>query len=397
MDVRSIQPGALTGVKVVDLTRYGAGPVCTLILGDMGADVVKVEPPTGDPIRMSPPIEDDRSAAFMAFNRNKKSITLDTRTGKGKEVLKRLVQWGDVLVENFRPGTMEQWGFAYEQVRALNPRVVMVSVSGFGQTGPYAHRAAFDMIAQAMSGVMSITGEANGPPMLCGPIIGDLIGGYFGTIGTLAALYARKETGKGQYVEASMYEALVFTMSHAIAFHTFGASYGKGSFPSAPLGTFLTSDNVYIFIAGHDNVHFPHIAKLAGRPAMANDPEYLTRPARLRHEKELNQMLAGWVRSHTIAEVERALDEGGVPYGQVQNIADLLQDQHLRERGAIVEMADGDGSPMTVVGPHPRLYGTPSSMRTPVPHLGEHNYEVYHNMLGYSASEIDGMKQLKIV
>jgi len=363
----------------------------------MGADVIKVEPLTGDPLRMSPPLQGDRSAAFMAFNRNKRSITLDIRTGKGKEALTRLVRWCDLLVENFRPGTMERLGFDYERVRAVNPGTIMVSLSGFGQTGPYAQRAAFDMIGQAMSGLMSVTGEADGPPMLCGAIIGDALAGYFGAMGALAALYARKETHQGQYVEASMYEALVATMSHAIAFHTLGAFYGRGKFPSAPLGTFRTSDNVYLFIAGHDDSHFPHIARLVGRPEMARDKNYIGRSARLQRQEELNRMLADWVRSRTMAEVEGALDEGGVPYGRVQNIPDLLKDQHLRERGVILEVDDSERGPITVVGPHPKLWGTPSSLRTPVPHLGEHNDEVYQNVLGYSAAEIEEMKRLKVV
>jgi len=389
--------GALAGTRVVDLTRYASGPVCTQTLGDMGAEVIKVEPLTGDPSRWNPPVVEDWGGYFPYFNRNKKSLALDMTRKEGQQVLTRLVKWGDLLVENFRPGVMDRLGFSYEKVKAINPRLIVVSVSGFGQTGPYAQRAAFDYVCQAMGGVMSLTGDPDGPPMLSGGILTDMIGGLYATIGALAALQGRERTGRGQVVEASLYEGVLITITNSLSRYARGMTPKRGKLPIAPVGTFLTSDDVYMFIMAHDNSHFPHVARLIGRPELLTDPEYKDRAARNRHVDELNKMLADWVRAHTIAEVGKAMDEGGVPYGRVQDMEDILNCPHLKEREAIVRLDHGKERALPLLAPHPRLRGTPSTVRSVAPHLGEHTYQVCHDILGYTDDEVQEMRKQKVI
>jgi len=389
--------GALEGVKVIDMTRFGAGPICTQNLGDMGAEVVKVEEPNGDPARYNAPLKGDVGGYFPAFNRNKKSVTLNLRAEKGKDLFRKLVKWADIIVENFRPGTMEKLGIGYDDLRKLNQRIILVSITGFGQTGPLAGRAAFDGVAQAVGGLMALTGFPDREPVRAGVLVGDMTGGMIGTIGALTALYHQKATGEGQRVDASMYDALLVLLSARMMTHVRGARVSRGDYsPVAPCGTFLSKDGKYFYIMGHDNNHFPHVARLAGHPDLVDKPGYKTRAERAKRTKELNDMLGAWVASKTAAEVSADLEKSGVPFGLVQDVDDVLRDPHVRATGTIVEV-DHEGERLPLVGLVPKLSVTPGSIRSIAPHLGQHNEAVYCGTLGLSKSELAELKQAKVV
>lgn len=307
--------GPLSGVKIVDITRALAGPICTLILADMGAETIKIE----DPVKVLPqqPGQPSKADQPRMFERNKKSITLHLRSDKGKAILRRLIQWGDVLVENFRPGVMDKMGFPYSTVQKINPRIIMTSISGFGQTGPYANRAAFDTVGEAMGGIMAVTGHEDSPPMASGAAIGDIGAGVFGALGAALALYHQKATGLGQHVDASLMESIVFFMSMNLSLYNTGQPSAKGAVFSPQrtpgAGTFLTSDGIYIVIMAQNNQHWPLMAKIIGREELTTAPGYSTRADRgIKHGDEIQDMIQAWVGLHTIDEVEAIVDKASI-------------------------------------------------------------------------------------
>ncbi|MEK7777717.1 MAG: CoA transferase [Chloroflexota bacterium] len=379
--------GPLAGIKVVDLTRYQAGPTCTMILGDMGAEVIKIEEPGGDDGRENS-VVGGFSLFFAAYNRNKKSVTLNLRTEKGKELLRRFIRWGDVLAENFRPGVMARLGFAYEDVCQINPGIIMMSNSGFGQTGPYAQRAAFNPVIEAMSGLMSMTGYEDKPPSSMGVGLADAAAGSFGAMGTILALYHRRNTGKGQHVDVSLLESELVLMSSGPFLRSLGGLKMTRGSNTVPGGAFLTSDGRYVYILGHHDRHFPIICRLAGRPEVAKDPRFGSLGARLNHRDELNGMVAQWTRTMTADALEAALEEAGLPYGRVNEVADVLEDPHVRAREMLVDMDHPGKGILPLVGVYPKLSETPGSIRTPAPLLGQHNEEVYCGLLGLSKKEL---------
>lgn len=389
--------GALDGVKILDLTRFGAGPICTQLLGDMGAEVIKVEEAGGDPARFSAPAKGDTGGYFPLLNRNKKSITLDLRKPEGKELLRKLILWADMLAENFRPGAMSRLGFAYDRVREINPRIVMVSITGFGQTGPYAGRASFDGVAQAMGGLMSITGYPDRAPARTGALAGDMTGGMMGTIGALLALYHQKATGQGQHVDASLYDGLMELMGVRILTQARGVPCGRGeSQGAAPVDTVLTKDGRYVMVMAQNDNHWQIVARLMGKADMIDHPNYKTRSERGKRAEEVNGWLREWAATLTSAELQEMLDKEGIAYGPVQTIDDLLVDAHARYRQAIVDV-DQDGETLPLVGVLPKLSETPGAIRSLAPHIGQHNEDVYRNMLGLSAAEFEELKQKKVI
>lgn len=391
-------PGPLSGVKVVDMTRALAGPICTMILADMGAETIKIE----DPIKVAAqPGRPSPASQPRMFERNKKSITLNLRSTKGKEILRRLIQWGDVVVENYRPGVMDSMGFPYPVMQKINPRIIMTSVSGFGQTGPYANRAAFDTVGEAMGGIMSVTGPADSPPMASGAAIGDIGAGVFGALGTALALYHQKATGLGQHVDASLMESIVFFMSMNLSLLNSGQPAAKGALfgpkrtPAA--GTFLTSDGVYIVIMAQADQHWPLFAKIIGREELGTAEGYTTRADRSKRGEEIESMIQAWVKLHTIDEVEALVDKAGIPYGRVLTLEDLIRDPHLKARGRVVD-TEHDGKKMPVFAPYPVLSGTPGLIRTSWPQEpGQHNEEVYCGLLRMSKEELITLKSEGVI
>ena len=388
--------GPLVGVKVVDLTHYQAGPICTMMLGDMGAEIIKVEEPkAGDHGRDNDPSIDGLSAFFAAYNRNKKSATLNLKTEKGKELMRKLVQWADVLVENFRPGVMARLGFAYEDVSKINPGLIMVSSSAFGQTGPYAQRAGFDTVAQAMSGLMSVTGFADRPPARVGPAVADSTAGFFGVIGTILALYHKQRTGEGQFVDVSLLEGQVALMGYTIMRQFMGVKVertGSQSTGASPAASYPTSDGKYVYIFAQDSSHFPRLCHLMGKPELADDPRFCDRPGRTKNREEINDLVGQWTCTVTADALEAILSEAGLAYGRVNEVADVMNDPQVLAREMMVEVEHHGKGTLPLVGVLPKLSKTPGSIRMPSPLLGQHNEEIYRGICDVSKQELAALK-----
>ncbi|WP_293786267.1 CaiB/BaiF CoA-transferase family protein [uncultured Aeromicrobium sp.] len=372
---------ALSGLRVIDVSQVLAGPYAAMLLGDMGADVVKVEAPGhGDHSRqMAPAVEENLSGAFLAVNRNKRGIGVDLKTSEGQEVMHRLVERADVLIENFRPGVAARLGIDYETLAAVNPRLVHCSISGFGQTGPYASRGGFDLVAQGMSGLMSITGFPGGEPVKCGVPITDVGAGMFATYGILAALAARERTGRGQKVDASLFETgLGFEVWEAVEyFHTGRTPQPTGSAHrlGAPYQAFRCSD-------GHINVgadgvrHWPAFCEVIGRPELVDDPRFATNPDRLAHLPELVSLIEEKTSRQNRAYWMAALEAVGVPAGPIQTVPEALEDPHAVARNMVVEVEHPRLGALKALGPVVKLSETPAAVRTPAPDLGQHTEQV---------------------
>lgn len=391
-------PGPLKGVKILDLSRVLAGPTCTMILADMGAETIKIEHPKDSLKHRTAGISGGSS--FDTINRNKKSITLNLHSKQATDILTQLVKWADVVVENFRPGFMKRIGFDYPAIKEINPRAILTSISGYGQTGPYAHRAAFDSIGQAMGGLMSVTGPADMPPVDAGAAISDISAGVFGALGTALALYHQQSTGLGQHVDASLVESIVFLMGFNFSLFNAGDSPEKGGMFSPTrtpgAGMFLTKDNVYLIIMAQSDQHWPILARLIGREQLLLDSEYGNRVARAKHGHEIAAMIDEWVSSKGINEIETILENSKIPFGRVQTLPELLKDPHLSARGRF-QMYESEGKSHSMIAPYPILSETPGRIHSLWPAPGQHNEEIYHHFLGYSLEELDVFKAEGII
>jgi CoA:oxalate CoA-transferase len=380
--------GSLKGVKVVDLGRPIAGAMCSMILADMGAETITVERP-----------RKDIPGLVSYMSRSKKSVTLNLQTPKGKEILRRLIKWGDVLIENNRPGVMQRLGFDYPSVKAINPRIIMTSISGYGQTGPYAHRGGFDTVGQAMGGLMSLTGPTNGPPYDANASLADISSGVFGALGTLLALYHQQATGLGQYVESTLVESIVFFMVPELISQYRGMPVEKGELawwkrrPGA--GWFQAKDGPYIVIMAQTDQHWPLMCEIMGKPELATTPGYANRSERPEHAQEIHKIMEEWARSHTSAEIEAVLDKADIPFGRVQTIEEVLKDPQLNFRN-MFKKVDCGGETIPLFGPYPVLSDTPGSFEPPA-RLGQHNEEVYCGLLGIPKEELVTMKKEGVI
>ena len=389
--------GPLAGLKVIDLTHVMAGPTCTLMLADMGAEVIKVEKiPAGDDTRyMLPPKIGDEAAAFLMMNRNKKGIALDLKTPGGAKVLRRLISSSDVVVENFGPGVMERLGFGYADLRKDNPALIYCSLSGFGRTGPYKHRRGFDLVAQAMSGIMSFTGErADGPPVKCGAPLSDITAGLLAAMGILAAYAHRLKTGEGQWVETSLFEAaLVQTYwQAAIALATGMAPKAMGSAHplNAPYQAFEASDE-WIVVGGANQKHWLRTLEVLGAPELARDPRFATGADRMTHLKELEAELTPRFRSKPAAYWLNALDEVGVPCGPVNDMLQALADPQTVAREMVVEVEHSSLGKVKTLGLPIKFSQTPGKVRTGAPLYGEHSHTIL-SAYGFDADEIAALQ-----
>lgn len=386
MSIRSSQaePGALSGLRVLDLSRFISGPDCAMQLGDMGADVVKVEGEKGEDARHFLPQHGGDSLYSMVFNRNKRSVTLRLRDPEDQKRLRQLAARADILIENFVPGTMEKMGCDWETLHALNPRLIFTRISGFGQTGPYAGRPCFDAIAQAMSGMMAVTGKPDGEPTMVGSFVVDYSTALYATIGTLAAIEARHRTGKGQMVDTALLDTAVSFLTtgipdQALSGRTMGRNGNRDRFV-APGNTFCTGDGDWVHLVVIE-ARFPGFAAAIDRPGLLSDPRFSTNTARLANAGALEDVIAAWAASLPTGKVLRALEIAAVPHAKVGTIADVVSDPHLRARGSLIDLTHPAG-PVTVSGFVARLSDTPSSLRRPVPNVGEHNEEVFAEWLG---------------
>ena len=398
---------ALEGIRVVDLSHVLAGPVCTMFLADLGAEVIHLEPPRGDDSREFGPFIGGRgknnSGYFISLNRNKKSMVVDLKKEEGKRILERLVRVSDVVVENFRPDTMEKLDFGWEQLRRMNPRIVYASISGFGHdTLPgYDARPAYDMVAQAYSGLMSITGPEGGAPCRVGSSIGDIVAGHQAAIGILAALVRRNRTGRGQYYDGSMVDGLFSVLENAVVRYTAGGEIPGplgGAHPTiVPFQGFMTKDGTWMVVAVGNDSLWARFCGAIRREDLIEDPRFSTNPLRAENRGELAAVLSGEMLKKTTAQWASVFDGSGIPYSPINSIRDICEDPYIAHRKMIVEIDQPPVGKMKIVGSPIRMSETPGEVRFPAPMLGEHTGEVLRDVLGCSENDIEELKRDGVV
>jgi CoA:oxalate CoA-transferase len=379
----------LSGVKVVDLTRVLSGPFCTALLGDMGAEVGKVEAPEGDSVRGQGAIKDGLSWYFAQFNRNKRSIRLDLRKPEAKAILARLIAGSDVLVENFRPGVLARMGFDDARLQALRPSLVTCSINGFGSTGPYKDRPAFDFIAQAMSGFMSVNGGPDDPPLRSGLPISDLVAGLYAAFSIAACVFRARSTGQGQRAEVSLTNGLVSLLSY-IATNAFATGItpprsGNDHPIAAPYGLFPTRDG-QIALAPADDAFFRRLADALEEPGLKTDPLYATQSARVANRVLINAIVGGKLAANTTAHWVETLNRAGVPSGPVNSVAEVFADPQILAQEMVMDVQHPGYGVVRMLGFPIKLSETPCRVRRSAPGLGEHSDEILAE-LGYAASE----------
>lgn len=388
---------ALEGLKVLDLTRVLAGPFTTMILADMGAEVIKIEMPgKGDDAREFGPYVNDESAYFMSINRNKKSITMNLKVRETKEMFLEMVKNADIVVENYRPGTMEKLGLGYEVLKEVNPKIIYAAASGFGHTGPYSKRAAYDAVVQAMGGIMSITGEAGGRPTRVGPSIGDITAGLYTAIGILGALNYRNATGIGQKVDIAMLDSQVSILENAVSrYLVTGVNpepIGNRHSSIVPFESFQTSDGDIMVAAGND-VLWKKLCQALGNTVLAEDERFVTNPLRSENYNELRPLLAEEFIKKGTKEWLEILEECGVPNGPINNIEQVINDPQVKARDMIVEVDHPKAGKLKTIGVPIKMSETQGSIRFPSPLLGEHTEEVLKDMLNLTDEQIKDLRQ----
>lgn len=375
------RPGALTGLTVLDLSRVLSGPFATMTLADLGADVVKIEQPgTGDDTRQwGPPFQGGEAAYFLSVNRNKRSLAVDLKSADGLALVRELARRADVVVENFRPGTAARLGLGYHDLAAENFGLVYASISGYGQTGPDSHRAGYDAIAQARSGIMSVTGEADGPPVRVGVSSADLVAGMWAVIGILAALRERDRSGHGQWVDISLLDGSVSWLTYVAAGYfatgTRPPRYGSAHPTIAPYQGFATKDGDLMLAVGNDAI-WRRFAPVAGLDELVDDPRFATNPQRVSHRDELLPLVAAAMTSRTSAQWIELLDAAGVPVGPIQTVDEVMTDPQVLARGMVGEVEHPTAGTLRTVNCPVRLTATPPQVRTAPPTLGQHTDEV---------------------
>ncbi|HUE88720.1 MAG TPA: CoA transferase [Vicinamibacterales bacterium] len=394
-------PGALAGVTVVDLTRVLSGPYCTMVLADHGARVIKLEHPVrGDDTRhWGPPFLGSESAYFLSINRNKESVTLDFKQPEGQRILHELLATADVVVENFRPGTLDAAGFGPAAVMAQYPRIVYCSISGYGQTGPRREEPGYDAVMQAEGGLMSITGEADGPALRLGVAITDIVSGLFAAQGVMAALLAREKSGRGQQVDIGMLDATAALLTYQA-----GNYFASGQVPArmgnrhptiVPYESFHASDGEFVIAGGNDEI-WRRLCHVIGRPELAEDARYRTNKDRVVRYDEVRAELERALETGTRDEWVRALTAAGVPCGSVREISEVLADPQIAARNMVAEVQHATIGPARVINSPVKLSQTPASVRTAPPILGQHTTAVLRE-LGYDTAQIESLKSSRVV
>ena len=395
MTMPTTNPGALRDIRVVELGQLLAGPFCSQLLGDMGADVIKVEPPvTGDPMREWG--QGAEKVQWEVIARNKRSVSANLRVPEGQALVRRLIAHADVLIENFKPGTMERWGLGPDTLLAEQPGLIIARMSGYGQTGPYSDRAGFGGIGEAMGGWRYIVGEPDRAPSRMGISIGDTLTATYGCMGVLAALHERERTGRGQVIDAALYESVLQVMEGLVPeYDRMGiirersGSVLKGI---APSNVYSCKDGEFMIGANKDSL-WKRLAQAMGRPELGDDPRYATHLARGEHQSELDDLINAWTRTLTMAEVDALMIEYSIPAGRVYRAPDMLEDPHFKARGAIIEVETERFGPLKMQSSFPRFSATPGTVRRPAPSkVGQHNAEIYGELLGLGAAELADME-----
>ncbi|QMW21681.1 CaiB/BaiF CoA transferase family protein [Sandaracinobacteroides saxicola] len=391
--------GALDGLRLIELGQLIAGPFCGQLMADHGAEVIKIEPPVkpgdiaeGDPMRQW---GRGQPLWFPVVARNKKTITLNLRDKRGQDIVRRLVGKSDFLLENFRPGTLEKWGLGWEALRALNKGLIMIRVSGYGQTGPYAPRAGYGSIGEAMGGIRNLAGDPSTPPSRVGLSIGDSLAATFACLGAMMALNHRHKTGEGQVVDSAIYEAVLAMMESTVP------EYTQGGFIRERTGSILPGvapSNVYackdgeILIGANQNSVWARMAEAMGRPELGSDPRFATHNARGERQAELDELINEWTRTLTVEELLATMEAHGVPAGKIYKAPDMLADPHFAAREALVKVAHPDYANLVMQNVFPKLSATPGEVKWAGQPLGAYNEAVYGGLLGMSGAEMDALK-----
>jgi formyl-CoA transferase len=401
-------PGPLAGLRVVELGQLIAGPFAAKTLADFGADVVKIEPPgVGDPLRRWRLLQDGTSVWWQVQSRNKRSVALDLRDPQAQDVVRRLAAEADVLIENFRPGAMEGWGLGPERLHALNPRLVMLRISGYGQSGPYRDKPGFGVVAEAMGGLRHLTGEPDQVPVRVGVSIGDTLAALHGVIGVLLALHERARSGRGQVVDVALYEAVFNCMESLLPeYHAFGAVRGpagsalpgiapSNAYPCCP-DPGAADGLAYVLVAGNGDSIFRRLMTLIGRDDLAHDASLADNAGRVARVEELDAVIGAWTAQRSVDDVLAALDSASVPSGRIYTVADIAADPHYRARDMLQDVPLDDGSMLTLPGIVPKLSATPGSHRRNAPTLGQDTGDVLRD-IGLTEAQIVALRERGIV
>ncbi|MCC7273502.1 MAG: CoA transferase [Alphaproteobacteria bacterium] len=400
--VGSFVNGPLTGVRVLEIGSTVAGPFCGRLLADFGAEVIKIEAAEGDTVRSMGKRLDGRSLYAASIFRNKALISVDLRRPEGQEVVRRIAAAVDVVVENFRPGGLERWGIGWEQLRAINPGLVMVRISGFGQDGPYAHRPGFGVIGEAVSGLRHVTGDPDRPPARVAVSLTDYITGLYAAFGATMALLVKRQTGRGQYIDAALHEcAFSFMEPHIPAYDKLGHVAGRAGSrlpDNTPNNLYPTRDRSFIHIAAVGEPVFRRFAACMGAPELADDPRFSTGVARARHEDALDALVVGWTEAHDLAELERILEAADVPATRIFTMADIFRDPHYAARGAIAAAPDAALGTIAMANVVPRLSATPGRVRHAGGGIvGADTRAVLRRVAGFTEAEIDRLDAAGVV
>ena len=400
MNDTTARKGPLTDIRMIELGQLIAGPFCGQLFADMGADVIKVEPPgTGDPMRVWG--RGDYPLWWRVCARNKRVITANLREPEGQDLVRRLIAEADVVLENFRPGTMERWGLGYEELSKDNPGLIMVRVSGYGQTGPYSKRAGYAAIGEAMGGMRYLCGEPDRQPSRAGLSIGDTLAATYACTGALAALHHRDRTGEGQVIDASIFESVLNVMEATIPEYTvsnYVRERSGSTLPGvSPSNIYDCKDGIFLIAANQDTV-FRRLAAIMGQPELADDERFNSHTARGANMQELDDIINAWTQSRTMAEIDELMQEAGVPAGRIYRAPEMLEDPHYQAREAIIDTPTDDWPELKMQGVFPRMSKTQGEVRwTGNTTLGAHNDEVYKEILGLSDDELDRLRDESII
>lgn len=398
--------GPLEGVRILEATTTGAGPFAGTLLVDQGAECIKCDLPiTGDILRHVPPFVKstdplEASCFHLSINRNKKCITLDFKMPEGKEIFKELAKKVDIIIENFKPGTMDEWGLGYKDVKKVKPDIIYTSVSGFGQYGPLHHKPGYDPVGQAMGGLMSVTGYPNSPPTRTGNAVADNTTGWLGAFGSLAALYYRMRTGKGQHVDACLLDSILY-MSDIGIIGAANANYvwkrrGSRHPVGAPCNTYECQDD-YVLIAAVLERHWLRLCKAIGREDLIDDPRTNTPAGRAENVDFVDEVINQWTKNKKVAEVIELFDEAGLVASPILSFQQIIKNEHIREREMVVDIEHPTAGTLTIYGTTPKFSLTPGRVRSPAPRLGEHCEEIYGGLLGYSKEKIAELKAKRVI
>ncbi len=394
--------GPLVGMKVLDIATMIAAPTAATFLADFGADVIKAElPGKGDSLRQLGPFYEGKSLRWSVNARNKRSVTVDFHKPEGQAIVKDLVREYDIVTENFRPGIIDRWNLGYEQLKAINPRVILLSISAYGQTGPYKGKAGFGRIIEAISGAMALTGFPGGPPVMSGFLFVDRLVGVMGAMAVMMAVYERQQSGEGQWIDQSVNEGILRILEPLVAEYVKtgkgGARTGNRNPNIAPGDLYLTRDKRYVFISAATQAVFERLMRAMGREDAISDPRFLSNELRIKHPDEINQVVADWFARHDQAEAVEILEAQDVPVGRVNEIGDVVKDAQHLAREAIIKVDDPVIGDVAMPGAIPMFSRTPGHIWSTGPYIGEHNEDVFKNVLGYSEEKIARFREAGVI